>query len=76
MDTAINFYDELDRARNGRPFRPYTIVLSGGERYTVDRQLSCAFSEELVIVAQPGVGLVRFPLRKVVAVETALAGGN
>jgi hypothetical protein len=69
MAATTNIEDELRHARNTKPFAPFTVVTTHGERYVVAKKLWCAFTSDRLIIWLAGIGSKRFLLDDVAAIE-------
>jgi hypothetical protein len=55
MNEKYDLREELRRLRYQRPFRPFRIVTSDGQRYKIAAPFSFAFStDRIVVLARPG----------------------
>ena len=49
----INIPDEIERLLDERPFKPFTIVVSSGDRYPITRKHAVAIGGSVVILITP-----------------------
>jgi hypothetical protein len=67
MKDELNFNDEIRRLMDREPFAPFTIILSGGDRYEVSDPYLIAVGENVVSIV--GKGVIFFRKNQIVAVE-------
>ena len=69
---AMEHMDALRQMKRNRPFTPFRIVTTGGERYLVEDRFQFAVAESKVLYSRPASqGLVRLTPDGIAAVETA-----
>ena len=65
----INFEDELRRYADARPFTPFDIVVTSGDRYSITDWHQLAFGGNTVVVVLPKTGIQFFRKNQIVAVH-------
>jgi hypothetical protein len=65
----ISFEDELDRAMDADPFRPFVIKLTSGDSYRVTDPAHMVLGKSVVTYAHPKRGLTFFRKNQMVAVD-------
>lgn len=73
-DIQSNREQELRRALLAKPFVPFTLVMTDGERYEIARQFACGYAGDLIYIRLPGRSL-RARLHNVSAVEVHHVAG-
>jgi hypothetical protein len=67
----ISITEEIEKALDRRPFQPFSIVVSSGDRYEVTGRHQVAVGKQVVIILPPDSTSVYLRTNQVVAVELA-----
>ena len=71
MAEDISITEEIEKALDRRPFQPFSIVVSSGDRYEVTGRHQVAVGKQVVIILPPDSTSVYLRTNQVVAVELA-----
>ena len=67
----IDIVEEIEAALDRRPFRPFVIVASSGDRYEVTGRHQVAVGNRVVIILPPDSTSIYLLTNQLVAVELA-----
>lgn len=68
-DEELDFFEELRKYLNRRPFLPFVIVMQSGERYEITENTQVAVGRKAVVVVPPKSTHVFFPPHQISAIE-------
>ena len=71
MAEDISITEEIEKALDRRPFQPFSIVVTSGDRYEVTGRHQVAVGKQVVIVLPPDSTSIYLRTNQVVAVELA-----
>ncbi len=71
---SISITDEIEKALDRQPFRPFSIVVSSGDRYEVTGRHQVAVAKQVVIILPPDAASIYLRSNQLVAVEIAAPG--
>ena len=63
-----NLDSSLHRYRWAKPFRPFKLVMTSGDRYQISDPDQIAFGGDTVVIARPATGIQIFRKDQIVAV--------
>jgi hypothetical protein len=69
MAEEISIISELHRVLERRPFLPFTIVMSSGERYDVNGLHQVAVGQNVVILLRPGENSIYMRANQISSLE-------
>jgi len=67
----ISIAEEIEKALDRRPFQPFSIVATSGDRYEVTGRHQVAVGKQVVIILPPDSTSIYLRTNQVVAVELA-----
>ena len=67
----ISITDEIEKALDGRPFQPFSIIVASGDRYEVTGRHQVAVAKQVVIILPPDSTSVYLRANQMVAAEVA-----
>ena len=71
MAESINIVEEIEKALDRRPFQPFVIVATSGDRYEVTGRHQAAVGKQVVIIIPPDQSSIYLRTDQLVAVELA-----
>jgi hypothetical protein len=69
MAEELNFEEELIKYADAKPFVPFDIVVTSGDRYTINSRWQLAFGGNTIVVVLPRTGIQFFRKNQIVAVH-------
>jgi hypothetical protein len=67
----IDIIGEIEKALDRRPFQPFVIVVSSGDRYEVTGRHQVAVGRQVVIILPPDSTSIYLRANQLVAIELA-----
>ena len=71
MAEDISITGGIEKALDRRPFQPFSLVVSSGDRYEVTGRHQVALGQQVVIILPPDSTSVYLRTNQIVAVELA-----